>query len=135
MANNRKATRRGCARQEKARKPPEKLAVDPELRDLIRNLNWLLGFIRTAVESEAGQLLTERLGRLAGASCIIDGLTLDSAGWAALLGLKNARSFSKIKMRRQIVTHKPGQSLMFSAGDLLRPSARGVLDDDEDDSE
>lgn len=124
MANNRKATRRCRARQEKAREPPEKLLADRELRDLIRNLNWLLGMIRTAVESKTGRVLGERLRSLAGASCIINGLTLDSQGWAALLGLKNARSFSKIKRRRQIAAHKPGQTLMFSAADLLRAAAR-----------
>lgn len=130
MANNRKATRRRCARQEKVRKPPEQLAADPELRDLVRNLNWLLGLIRAAVESETGRSLGERVGRLAGASCIIDGLTLDSAGWVALLGLKNARSFSKMKTRRKILAHKPGQTLMYSAADLLRASAKGVRDSD-----
>jgi hypothetical protein len=132
VANNRKATRRRCARQEKARQPPKKPPIDPELRDLIRNLNWALGLVRTAVESEAGRSLADRFGRLAGAACIIDGLTLDSAGWAALLGLKNARSFSKVKTRRKVHVHKPGQTLMVSASDLLRASVRGVVDDDDD---
>jgi hypothetical protein len=133
VANNRKATRRRCARQEKVRQPPKKPPDDPELRDLIRNLNWLLALVRTAVESEAGRSLADRLGRLASAACIIDGLTLDSGGWAALLGLKNARSFSKVKTRRKVFVHKPGQTLMVSAGDLLRASARGVANDDEGD--
>jgi hypothetical protein len=129
VANNRKATCGECARQEKARKPSPHLHANAEIRELVSNCNWLLGLVRGVAESEEGRMLLERLGRLAGASFIIKGLTLDSEGWAALLGLKNGRSFSKVKMRRQVRTHKPGRTVMFSAEDLLSASAGDVSRD------
>jgi hypothetical protein len=129
VANNRKATRGQCARQEKAQEPSLELATNPELRELVSNFNWALGIVRAAVESEEGRALLERLGRLARASWIVNGITLDSEGWAALLGLKNARSFSKVKIRRQVRAHKPGRTVMFSAEDVLSASAEDILDD------
>ncbi len=132
MANNRKATQRRCARQEKAREPPAKPALDAELRELVRNLNWLLTCLRAAIESEEGRALGQRLRQLAAASCVIEGLSLDAEGWAGLLGLKNARSFAKLKRRRHIPAHKPGQTLLYSAVDLLRASARGIHEEEED---
>ena len=85
-------------------------------------MNWWLASLRTAVESDTGRTLAERLASLAKAACIVEGLALDSNGWAALLGLKNARSFLKIKRRNKLTAHKPGAALLFSADDLLRAS-------------
>ena len=132
MANNRKATQRRCARQEKAREPPAEPAVDAELRELIRNVNWLLTSLRKVVESDEGRAVGQRLRLLAAASCVIEGLSLDAEGWAGLLGLKNARSFAKLKRRRHIPAHKPGQTLLYSAVDQLRASARGIHEEEED---
>jgi hypothetical protein len=135
VANNRKATPRRCARQEKAREPPAQPALDAELRELVRNLNWFLVRLRAALESEEGRALAGRFRQLAAASCIIEGLALDAEGWAALLRLKNARSFAKLKRRRHIPAHKPGQTLLYSAADVLRASARGFAEaKDEDES-
>ncbi len=133
MANNRYANAARRKRQEKARKPrqisslppPEPPAALPQpsqLVELIDNLNWALGTIRKAAESERGRRILNRLLRLADSACIVDGLTLDSEGWAALLNLANGRSFSALKNRREVVSHKPGQTLMYSAADLLRAS-------------
>jgi hypothetical protein len=86
--------------------------------------NWLIGSIRRAAKSESARTILDRFVRLATSACIIDGLTLDSNGWAALLNLANGRSFSAMKNRRRIAAHKPGQTLMFSAADLLDAAAR-----------
>ena len=91
---------------------------------MIDNLNWLIGSIRRGAESESGGTILDRFVRLATSACIIDGLTLDSNGWAALLNLANGRSFSAMKNRRRIQALKPGQTLMFSAADLLDAAAR-----------
>jgi hypothetical protein len=129
VANNRYANAARRKRQEKTRKAspppaPPTPAVPSRLDELVDNLNWALRAIRNAVESESGRALFDRLARLATSACIIDGLTLDSEGWAALLNLANGRSFSAMKNRRQIAPHKPGQTLMFSAADLLQASVR-----------
>jgi hypothetical protein len=102
--------------------PPQ--VAPAQLDELIRNLNWLFAAIRSVAESESGRAILDRLARLATSACIVDGLTLDSEGWAALLNLANGRSFSAMKNRRKIASHKPGQTLMFSASDLLRASVR-----------
>jgi hypothetical protein len=101
-----------------------------DLDELIRNLNWLVAAVRSAVESESGRAIIDRLARLATSACIIEGLTLDSEGWAALLNLANGRSFSAMKNRRKIASYKPGQTLMFSASDLLAASSRSREDPD-----
>ncbi len=124
MANNRYATAARRKRQEKTRPPKKNSSRPPQLEELIDNLNWALAAIRKGVESESGRAILDRLVRLATSACIIDGLTLDSEGWAALLNLANGRSFSALKNRRKISSHKPGQTLMFSAADLLRASVR-----------
>jgi hypothetical protein len=129
VANNRYANAARRKRQEKTRKastPPSSPtpAVSSRLDELVDNLNWALAAIRKAAESESGRTLIDRIARLATSACIIDGLTLDSEGWAALLNLANGRSFSALKNRRKIEPHKPGQTLMFSAADLLRASVR-----------
>jgi hypothetical protein len=127
VANNRYANAARRKRQEKTRKasPPPAApapAVPSRLDELVDNLNWALTAIRKTAESERGRALLDRLARLATSACIIDGLSLDSEGWAALLNLANGRSFSALKNRRKIAPHKPGQTLMFSAADLLRAS-------------
>jgi hypothetical protein len=133
VANNRYANAARRKRQEKARKrqqisslpppaPPPPLPQPSQLDELIDNLNWALGTIRKVAESEQGRRILDRLIRLADSACIVDGLTLDSKGWAALLNLANGRSFSALKNRRGVASHKPGQTLMFSAADLLRAS-------------
>ncbi len=129
MANNRYANAAHRKRQEKTRKPSTPpplpaLPVPARLDELVDNLNWALSAIRRVAESESGRALIDRIARLATSACIIDGLTLDSEGWAALLNLANGRSFSALKNRRQIAPHKPGQTLMFSAADLLQASVR-----------
>ncbi|HEV8002446.1 MAG TPA: hypothetical protein VGP63_21345 [Planctomycetaceae bacterium] len=133
MANNRYANAARRKRQEKARKPrkisslpppepPTPLPQPSQLAELIDNLNWALGAIRKVAESEKGRRILDRFVRLADSACIVDGLTLDSEGWAALLNLANGRSFSALKNRRGVQSRKPGQTLMFSAADLLRAS-------------
>ena len=133
MANNRYANAARRKRQEKARKPrkisslpppepPTPLPQPSQLDELIDNLNWALGAIRKVAESEQGRRILDRFVRLADSACIIDGLTLDSKGWAALLNLANGRSFAALKNRRGVASHRPGQTLMFSAADLLRAS-------------
>ena len=129
MANNRYANAARRKRQEKTRKPSTAPAlpaplVPSRLDELVDNLNWALAAIRKAAESESGRALIDRVARLATSACIFDGLTLDSEGWAALLNLANGRSFSALKNRCKIAPHKPGQTLMFSAADLLRASVR-----------
>jgi hypothetical protein len=129
VANNRYANAARRKRQEKTRKPSTPpplpaLPVPARLDELVDNLNWALSAIRRVAESESGRALIDRIARLATSACIIDGLTLDSEGWAALLNLANGRSFSALKNRRQIAPHKPGQTLMFSAADLLQASVR-----------
>jgi hypothetical protein len=129
VANNRYANAARRKRQEKTRKPNPSpslpaLPVPSRLDELVDNLNWALAAIRKVAESESGRALIYRIARLATSACIIDGLTLDSEGWAALLNLANGRSFSALKNRRKIAPHKPGQTLMFSAADLLRASDR-----------
>jgi hypothetical protein len=129
VANNRYANAARRKRQEKTRKPNPSpslpaLPVPSRLDELVDNLNWALAAIRKVAESESGRALIDRIARLATSACIIDGLTLDSEGWAALLNLANGRSFSALKNRRKIAPHKPGQTLMFSAADLLRASDR-----------
>jgi len=129
VANNRYANAARRKRQEKTRKastPPSLQApvVPSRLDELVDNLNWALAAIRKVAESESGRALVDRIARLVSSACIIDGLTLDSEGWAALLNLANGRSFSALKNRRKIAPHKPGQTLMFSAADLLRASVR-----------
>jgi hypothetical protein len=131
VANNRYANGTRRKRQEKRRKrqkvsslpppaPPPHAPQRSQLDELIDNLNWALGAIRKAVESESGCAILDRLARLAHSACIVNGLTLDSEGWAALLNLANGRSFSALKNRRKVPAHKPGQTLMFAAADLLR---------------
>jgi hypothetical protein len=131
VANNRYANAARRKRQEKARKPRKISSLPPphpptpqpsQLEELIDNLNWALGAIRKVAESEKGRRILDRFIRLADSACIIDGLTLDSEGWAALLNLANGRSFSALKNRRGVPSRKPGQTLMFSAADLLRAS-------------
>jgi hypothetical protein len=124
VANNRYANAARRKRQEKTRKAKKISSLPPRLDDLIDNLNWALAAIRKGAESESGRAILDRLVRLATSACIIDGLTLDSEGWAALLNLANGRSFSALKNRRKIAPHKPGQTLMFSAADLLRASVQ-----------
>jgi hypothetical protein len=129
VANNRYANAARRKRQEKTRKPSPPpplpaLPVSSRLDELVDNLNWALAAIRKVAESESGRALIDRIARLATSACIIDGLTLDSEGWAALLNLANGRSFSALKNRRKIAPHKPGQTLMFSAADLLQASVR-----------
>ena len=135
MANNRYANAARRKRQErrpKAKQPAPALQpqsdapqlAPAEMDELIRNLNWLLAAIRRVAESESGRKILDRIARLAASACIIDGVTLDSEGWAALLNLANGRSFSAMKNRRKIASHKLGQTLMFSASDLLRASVR-----------
>jgi hypothetical protein len=125
VANNRYANAARRKRQEKTRKAsPPTPAVPSLLDELVDNLNWAIRAIRKAAESENVRALLDRLARLATSACIIDGLTLDSEGWAALLNLANGRSFSALKNRRKIAPHKPGQTLMFSAADLLQASVR-----------
>ena len=130
MANNRYANAARRKRQEKIRKPnknspPPTPSLPSQLDDeLVDNLNWVLGAIRKAAESEGLRAFLDRIARLATSACIIDGVTLDSEGWAALLNLANGRSFSALKNRRKIASHKPGQTLMFSASDLLQASVR-----------
>jgi hypothetical protein len=124
VANNRYANSARRKRQEKTRKARKYPSVPPpssasRLDELVDNLNWALAAIRAAAESEIGRVILDRVARLATSACIIDGLTLDSEGWAALLNLANGRSFSALKNRRKIAPHKPGQTLMFSAADLL----------------
>jgi len=130
VANNRYASGARRKRQETTPRrqknspppaPPSPCAPSQQA-ELIDNLNWLLSTIRRAAESPSGRALFDRLARLATSACIIDGLTLDSEGWAALLNLANGRSFAALKNRRKIPPHKPGQTLMFSAADLLRAS-------------
>jgi hypothetical protein len=131
VANNRYANGTRRKRQEKRRKrqkvsslpppePPTPLPQPSQLAELIDNLNWALGAIRKVAESEKGRRILDRFIRLADSACIIDGLTLDSEGWAAFLNLANGRSFSALKNRRKVPAHKPGQTLMFAAADLLR---------------
>jgi hypothetical protein len=131
VANNRYANSARRKRQEKSRKrkeiassPPPPPPQPSRLEELIDNLNWALGAIRKGAESENGRLILDRLARLATSACIVNGLTLDSEGWAALLNLANGRSFSALKNRRKVTSHKPGQTLMFSAADLLRATVR-----------
>jgi hypothetical protein len=124
VANNRYANAARRKRQEKTRKATQISSLPPQLVELIDNLNWALAAIRKGAESESGRAIVDRIVRLATSACIIDGLTLDSEGWAALLNLANGRSFSALKNRRKIASHKPGQTLMFSAADLLRASVR-----------
>ena len=126
MANNRYANAARRKRQEKSRRPKQNSppAPAPQLNELIDNLNWLIGSIRRAAESESARIVLDRFLRLATSACIIDGLTLDSNGWAALLNLANGRSFSAMKNRRRIPAHKPGQTLMFPAADLLDAASR-----------
>jgi hypothetical protein len=137
VANNRYATAARRKRQEKTRKPKKNsptalpppppaappVAVPPPLQELFDNVNWMLSALRFAAQSETGRAIVDRFARLATSACIIDGLTLDSEGWAALLNLANGRSFSALKNRRKIAPHKPGQTLMFSARDVLEASA------------
>jgi hypothetical protein len=136
VANNRYANAARRKRQEKSRKPKQNSppAPAPQLNELIDNLNWLIGSIRRAAESESARLILDRFVRLATSACIIDGLTLDSNGWAALLNLANGRSFSAMKNRRKIAAHKPGQTLMFSAADLLDAAARSRAGPPQDSS-
>jgi hypothetical protein len=129
VANNRYANAARRKRQEKTRKSstppaPETPTVPSRFDELVDNLIWALATIRKVAESESGRALIDRIARLATSACIIDGLTLDSEGWAAFLNLANGRSFSALKNRRKIAPHKPGQTLMFSAADLLRASVR-----------
>jgi hypothetical protein len=134
VANNRYANAARGKRQEKRRKRKQISSLPPPsqsppsqpapLEELIDNLNWALKAIRKAAESESGRAIFDRLVRLATSACIVNGLTLDSEGWAALLNLANGRSFSALKNRRKVASHKPGQTLMFSAADLLRASVR-----------
>jgi hypothetical protein len=124
VANNRYANAARRKRQEKTRKARQISSLPPQLVELIDNLNWALAAIRKGAESESGRAIVDRIVRLATSACIIDGLTLDSEGWAALLNLANGRSFSALKNRRKIASHKPGQTLMFSAADLLRASVQ-----------
>jgi hypothetical protein len=128
VANNRYANAARRKRQEKTQKrshcpslPPPALAS--QFDELLDNLNWALTALRSATQSEIGRTILDRVARLATSACIIDGLTLDSEGWAALLNLANGRSFSALKNRRKIAPHKPGQTLMFSAANLLAGSA------------
>jgi hypothetical protein len=129
VANNRYANAARGKRQEKRRKRRQISSLPPPsqpspLEELIDNLNWALKAIRKGAESESGRVIFDRLVRLATSACIVNGLTLDSDGWAALLNLANGRSFSALKNRRKVASHKPGQTLMFSAADLLRASLR-----------
>jgi hypothetical protein len=124
VANKRYANAARRKRQEKPRKATAIATLPPKVDELIDNLNRLLGAIRKGAESESGRAILDRLVRLATSACIIDGLTLDSEGWAALLNLANGRSFSAMKNRRKIPPHKPGQTLMYAAADLLRASAQ-----------
>ncbi len=129
MANNRYANAARRKRQEKTRKPKRNSSAGPRaspepLAELIDNLNWLIGSIRKATESESARVILDRFVRLALSACIPHGVTFDSNGWAALLNLANGRSFSAMKNRRRIASHKPGQTLMYSAADLLEATSR-----------
>lgn len=124
MANNRYANAARRKRQEKTRRESPISLSSPKLDELIDNLNCLLAALRRAAESESVRAICDRFVRLATSAVIVDGLTLDSRGWAALLNLANERSFSALKNRRKISPHKPGQTLMFSAADVLQASLR-----------
>jgi hypothetical protein len=124
VANNRYANAARRKRQEKTRRKTPISPQPPKVDELIDNLNCLLAALRMAAESESIRAICDRFVRLATSAVIVDGLTLDSRGWAALLNLANERSFSALKNRRKISPHKPGQTLMFSAADVLRASLR-----------
>jgi hypothetical protein len=129
VANNRYANAARRKRQEPNRKRKQISRTHPpvapsQLEELIENVNYVLSALRKAAESPRGRAILDRVLRLLESAWIIDGLTADSEGWAALLNLANGRSFSAMKNRRQIAAHKPGQTLMFSAADLLSASAR-----------
>jgi hypothetical protein len=129
VANNRYANAARRKRQEGKRKRklisrPHAPPAPSHLDELAENLNYVLSAVRKAAESPRGRAILDRILRLLESGWILDGVTSDSEGWAALLNLANGRSFSAMKNRRQIAAHKPGQTLMFSAADVLRASVR-----------
>ena len=124
MANNRYANSARRKRQEKTCRQNVISPLPAKLDELIDNLNCVLAALRMAAESDSARAICDRFVRLATSAIIVDGLTLDSRGWAALLNLANERSFSALKNRRKISPHKPGQTLMFSAADVLEASLR-----------